>query len=86
MSESNQAPEKLQSSKEFQRLNEQTEDDLKALNGDFDTIYEKTYSDKFSLEERIKFVGNAISCALLAHRGGYPSDKSGIQRLEANVK
>lgn len=88
MEEFNPTPELVQNSKEFKRLTEQTKKDLETLNAGFTTMHEKAFSDKIDLDDRIKFIGNAILCILLAHnhKGGYANDKAGILSLEMDFE
>jgi hypothetical protein len=62
--------------------------DINALNEHAIPLTKSFFDDRVEFDERMKIVGEAISCTLLAnnHRGGYPTDNNGIQTFKRNLQ
>jgi len=78
----------VQNTKEFKRLAEVTKADQEALDAELEPLTQRIFDESLELDDRIKILGDAVSCTLLAydHRGGYQNDMNGHQKFIADFK
>jgi hypothetical protein len=74
----------VQNTDEFRKLTQVTEADLAALDNGIEPMSAKILDEELTYEDRIRAIGEAVACTLLAHdhRGGYALDNNGIETFK----